>query len=141
MKRFFVVFAVAGIGYFVAMEIQMRRAENPSRASVAKEIEYYTGYTMPNNVEIIEAYRSRPSLLLGDYHSCLTLKFTASEFQSFLADLSFTTEKRIEGSCRTGEGFIFEGQYFHDRQHEPDEFALIYSRTDDHHILLELITQ
>lgn len=116
---------------------------NPDRESVVEEIQWFTGYMLPNDAKILFAKRSRPSPLLGDYSSCVVAELTHSEFEEFLKRFSEAAPEDILVGCpnedsfsRKLEDFRFEiiGRGMVD---EPDETYIIL--VDERHQSVLLI--
>lgn len=142
LGRIVLVIAALVLTAIVYTEWETRRFMNPDRESVVKEIQWFTGYTLPDSAKIVFAKRSRPSPILGDYSTCAAIELNESEFATFLKKFSDETPKNILVGCPNRVAFDrvlkwvqFEiiGQGMVD---EPDETYIALVDQQRHTVLL-----
>lgn len=144
MKKILIAFFIVILFFWGFAEIQTQIFMRPNRSAIEAEIRYFTGYTLPVEVEVIKAFRTRPSPLLGDHTFCAMLRFDKSDFENFLSKFSKTEKPSLPGDCafNMGAGLDMQlyAEYFHDSNTQPDEYVNIYTQQDKNIIILEAVT-
>lgn len=130
LGRILLVVAALGLTAFVYNEWETRKFMNPDRQSVVDEIEWFTGYTVPNEAKILFAKRSRPSPLLGDYSSCVLITLNEENFLDFTTQFEPIAPHGFEFSCPDFSEFMqmtdqFNFQHLTYKTIEPDEWFLV----------------